>query len=136
MPTVTSPRLRASARAARMLAEPPLAETNNLPPPPRPPRNHRRYLGDGPHLRLGDRGPHAVHLLHLLEHRALHLFDDALERLLLSTQERIEKGGGSHVVPLLAVLEVHVHRLPEHVVEDLEYLLDHEGVFVRQGEGV
>ncbi len=37
---------------------------------------------------------------------------------------------------LLAVLEVHVHRLPEHVVEDLEDLLGDERIVVRRGERV
>jgi hypothetical protein len=39
-------------------------------------------------------------------------------------------------VALLPVLKIHVYRLPEHVVEDLENLLGHKGIFVRELERV
>jgi hypothetical protein len=91
----------------------------------------RGDLRDGAHLRLCHSRSHAVDLFHLLQHRALHFFHDPFELLLALAQEGVEKGGRAHVVPLLPVLEVHVHRLPEHVVEDLEDLLADERVFVR-----
>ncbi len=87
-------------------------------------------------LRFGGRGPQAVHFLHLLEHRTLHLAHDLFERLLSFAEEGIEEGGIAHVVALFAVLEVHVDRLPEHVVEDLEDLLDDERVPVRRRERI
>ena len=37
---------------------------------------------------------------------------------------------------LFTVLEVHVDRLPEHVVQDLENLLNYERVSIRRREGV
>lgn len=37
---------------------------------------------------------------------------------------------------LLPVLEVHMHRLPEHVVQNLEDLLADERILVRQREGI
>jgi hypothetical protein len=39
-------------------------------------------------------------------------------------------------VSLFPVLEVHVHRFPEHVVEDLEDLLGYERIFVWETERV
>jgi hypothetical protein len=56
---------------------------------------------------------------------------DLFESLLLPAEHRVQEGGSADVVPLFAVLEVHVDRLPEHVVEDLEDLLAHERIFVR-----
>ena len=107
-----------------------IAEGDELPAPLQSFDDGDCYIGEGRSLRFSGRRPQAVHLLHLLEHRALHFFHDLFQRLLSFAEERIEKRGVAHVVALFAVLEVDVDRLPEHVVEDLEDLLNHERVAV------
>jgi hypothetical protein len=68
--------------------------------------------------RLGEDGP-------------AHIVDDRFEIVLALAQERVEEAGGAGVVELTgvaaleqtAMVEEHVHQLPEHVVERLDELL-------------
>ena len=78
----------------------------------------------------------------LREHRAAHVVDDRLEVALLLAEERVEEARRAGVVdrPRLAaleqaaVLEEHVHELPEHVVERLDQLLADGRVVARRRE--
>src|SRR5215203_688156 len=63
-------------------------------------------------------------------------FASVAERLLSFAEEGVEEGGIAHVMALFAMFEVHVDRLPEHVVEDLEDFLDNEGVPIRRRERI
>ena len=109
---------------------PAVAEGDELPAPLQSFGDGDCHIGDGRSLRFSSRRPQAIYLLHLLEHRALHFFHDLFQRLLSFAEERIEERGVAHVVALFAVLEVDVDRLPEHVVENLEDLLNDERVAV------
>ena len=132
-------RLRAAPYGARKsatasiasVAEPPLPSASSLPPRSKLARSaaaaldqRRAVVGQG--LR-----PQRADLPRLHQHRAAHVLDDRLELPLLLAEERIQEARGSGVVhaALLAaleqtaVLEEHVHELPQHVVERLDQLL-------------
>ena len=106
----------------------------------------RRFLAGGRLLAFGngsaatDAEHVSVEFVHpvIVGKRALPALDlgPDFERLLTPTEEGVEKRGVADVVALLAVLEKHVDRLPQHVVEDLENLLGHERVPVRRRERV
>ena len=81
-------------------------------------------------------------LVGLHQHRPPHVGDDRVEVGLLLGEERVEEARGAAVVHLArrapleqaAVLEEHVHVLPQEVVERLRQLLAHERVGARRLE--
>src|SRR5215210_6278635 len=68
-----------------------VSENDQLSAPLQPFGDGSGRLGDGVGLRFGGRGAQAVHLLHLLEHRTLHLTYDLFEWLLALAKEGIEE---------------------------------------------
>src|ERR1700726_94157 len=81
-------------------------------------------------------------LVPLHQHRTPHVVDDRLELALALGKERIQKARcagvvrGVRVTPAqqTAMLEEHVHELPEHVVEGLDQLLADVAVIGRRLE--
>ncbi len=67
-------------------------------------------------------------VFHLERNGCRRLIDDAADVLLRAAEKRIEKPGLARVVSELAVLEEHVHRFPQRVVQDFDDLLVDERV--------
>ena len=68
--------------------------------------------------------------------RRRHFAYDIVRLLLFLAEKWIEETGVAHVVAQFAMLEEHVHRLPQRVIEDLHHLLMHERIPRRRPERV
>ena len=73
-------------------------------------------------------------LLGLHQDRAPHVLEHRVVVGLLLAEERVEEAGRAGVVhAALAVVEEHVHELPQHVVRGLDQLLADERIVLRAG---
>ena len=128
---------RRSATASwASVAEPPLPSASSAPPASKEARRAAAAATSASRFSVSVCCAQGGHLVRLHQHRAADVLEHGVEVVLLLRQEGVEERRAARVVrrpgraPLqqAAVVEEHVHQLPEHVVEGLGQLLAHERV--------
>ena len=117
------------AQSLASVADPPLPKMMSLPPRSQPlvnrQRRSRRCAPPRSRATCARRAASSSTFIRIDDGDLAH---EVGRRLLLASQERIEKSRLADLVAQLAMLEEDVHRLPERVVQDLDDLLVHERI--------